>query len=64
MDVLAQVKADVPLALKRRTFSALALQGKFFNKWLEEQMQRWLDEVEREAQQPASPSEVTDGSER
>ena len=54
MEVITQVKADVPMALKRRTFSALALRGQFFNQWLQQQMQRWLDEVEREEQRRGS----------
>ena len=46
MEVMTQVRGDVPLALKRRTFSQLALRGQFFNTWIREQMERWLAEVE------------------
>lgn len=48
MEVMTQVRGDVPLALKRRTFSQLALRGQFFNTWIREQMERWLAEVEAE----------------
>ena len=40
-----QIKADIPVGLKRRTFAALALQGVPFNKWLQGQMEQWLQSV-------------------
>jgi hypothetical protein len=46
MEEYVQVKADVPRALKRRAFAALALREEKFNQWLRTQLEAWLREVE------------------
>jgi hypothetical protein len=49
MDLYVQIRADIPVELKRRTFAVLALRGLPFNRWLQERMEEWLDEVRVES---------------
>jgi hypothetical protein len=47
MEDIAQVKAAIPRDLKRRAFSALALREEKFNRWLQRQLEVFLQENER-----------------
>ena len=46
MEPFVQVHADIPRALKRRAFAAMALRDEKFNRWLRAHLQAWLEEVE------------------
>lgn len=59
-----QIRADIPVELKRRTFAVLALRGLPFNRWLQEQMQAWLEEVVEESAGQLSRGDWCGGSHR
>jgi hypothetical protein len=59
MEFTTQIKADVPLTLKRQVFSRLALRGQFFNCWLREQMEGFVAEAEHECK----PLRASEGNE-
>ena len=43
---LVQVKAELPLELKRRVKATLALRGETFTHWLIVRLEAWLKEIE------------------
>ena len=43
-DSVCQLKAEVPLQLKRQLFAALALRGERFNGWIIEKMQEFVNQ--------------------
>jgi hypothetical protein len=44
MTELVQVKAEIPRELKRQVFSLFALREEKFNRWLQRQMEIWLQQ--------------------
>ena len=46
MSDVAQVKAAIPRDLKRRAFAALALREEKFNRWLQRELEEFLQEIE------------------
>lgn len=44
----AQLKADVPVELKRRAMSELSLRGKKFGPAFRERLEEWVSEMEQE----------------
>ena len=51
MSGLAQVKATIPRALKRRAFAVLALREEKFNGWLRRELEALLQETEEAERQ-------------
>ena len=51
MQDLVQVKATIPRPLKRRAFAVFALHEEKFNRWLQTQMETWLQQIEKELQE-------------
>jgi hypothetical protein len=45
MDEMTGTKVYLPQSLKRRAFSAFALNGTNFSRWTREQLARWLREI-------------------
>ena len=44
MAELVQVKAEIPRELKRQVFALFALRDQRFNRWLQTQMETWLQQ--------------------
>jgi hypothetical protein len=44
MSELAQVKATIPKELKRKAFATFALKDEKFNRWLERELQAYVQE--------------------
>ena len=48
MSEVAQVKAAIPRDLKRRAFAALALREEKFNRWLQRELEEFLQEIDEQ----------------
>jgi hypothetical protein len=54
----AQVKAAIPRELKRRAFAALALREEKFNRWLQKELEAFLQEIDEHAREGRDERQV------
>jgi hypothetical protein len=55
---MAQVRAEIPRALKRKAFAVFALRDIYFNRWLQHQLEAFVQESSELAAQRRDPAHL------
>ena len=58
MEETAQVKAAIPRELKRRAFAALALREEKFKRWLQRELEAFVQEIDERAREGCDDRQV------